>query len=82
DLARWACGRTGNVLLDRHFDPYNHGPWFPWAEQESLRTLWRRAAPVVDALERLMAWYRDDPARLTLLTKFLINGGSTDEFDW
>lgn len=81
-LARWACGRTGNVLLDRHFDPYNHGPWFPWAEREPLCRLWRRAAPSVAALERLMAWYQTDQTRLTLLTNFLINGGSTDEFDW
>jgi hypothetical protein len=28
ELARWACHRTGNAMLDQHFDPYHDGPWF------------------------------------------------------
>ena len=31
ELARYACGRTGNPILDCELDPGGQGPWFSWA---------------------------------------------------
>jgi len=85
ELARWACARTNNPLLDHHFDPYERGPWFTWAEDlPRVRRWWQRAAPVVEMLHRLMAWYEQDPANLAKLTRFFMEGDTNDltEFDW
>ena len=51
ELARWACRRTGNPLLDRpsaaHWvEPYHDGLWLSWEsepEVEQTRSAWRRA---------------------------------------
>ena len=84
ELARWACHRTGNVMLDRHFDPYDQGPWFTWREPdlEQLRTAWRRAKPVITAFERLLAWYETDPGKLYHLASYLMKGASCEPLDW
>jgi hypothetical protein len=83
ELARWACGNTGNPLLDHHFDPYNAGPWYTWAEElPRVRRWWQRARPVVDMFHRLMAWCEQDQANLTKLTHFFINGDNINDFDW
>lgn len=85
ELARWACRRTGNHLLDGSFDPYHDGPWLCWeseAELEQVRSAWRRAGPVIEQFRRLMAWYEAEPGRITLLTNFLLEGKNYEELDW
>ncbi len=82
ELARWACRRTGNVLLDRHFDAYRDGPWFLWEELDTVKNAWFRAQPVKQALERVWKWVNDDPAHITALARFLMDGGSTDQLNW
>lgn len=84
ELARWACHRTGNVMLDQHFDPYGDGPWLTWRESDLLqiKTAWRRARPVIDVFHRLMHWYETDTSNLMKLADFLMNGGNCNELDW
>jgi hypothetical protein len=84
ELARWACHRTGNVMLDQHFDPCHDGPWFTWRENDlrQIKTAWRRAKPVIDVFQRLMRWYETDPGRLMKLADFIMNGGNCHELDW
>ncbi|MBN1220819.1 MAG: hypothetical protein JXM69_17995 [Anaerolineae bacterium] len=84
ELARWAGHRTGNVMLDQHFDPYREGPWFTWREPdvEQLKTAWRRAKPVIEVLDRLLAWYEQDHGRLAQLADFLMNGGNCHDLAW
>ncbi|MCQ3972392.1 MAG: hypothetical protein DPW09_02975 [Anaerolineae bacterium] len=85
ELARWACHRTGNPLLDRDFDPYHDGPWFRWAaeaEVEQTRSAWRRARPVIEQFRRLMEWYEADTSRLTVLANFLMEGMNHEQLDW
>jgi hypothetical protein len=85
ELARWACRRTGNHLLDREFDPNNDGPWLRWeaeSEVEQTRSAWRRARPVIEQFRRLMDWYEADPSRLTLLANFLMEHINHEQLDW
>jgi len=83
ELARWACHRTGNVMLDRHVDPYQAGPWFSWHHDlDEIRHAWRRAQPVIQVFQRLMNWYEHDSSNLAKLANFMMNGGNTDELDW
>jgi len=81
ELARFACHRTGNPILDHHFNPYGHGPWFRWDEVEEIRIAWQRAQPVLKAFDRLMAWYETDTQNLMYLTDFLL-GGRDDSLNW
>lgn len=85
ELARWACHRTGNHLLDRDFDPYHDGPWLNWVSEsdvEQTRSAWRRARPVIEQFRRLMEWYEADTSRLTLLANFLMEGINHEQLDW
>lgn len=90
ELARWACRRTGNHLLDlegtiRWGDPNQDGSWLRWTsalEVEQTRSAWRRARPVIDQFRRLMTWYEADPNRLSLLADFLMEGINYDHLDW
>jgi hypothetical protein len=82
ELARWACRRTGNVILDRHFDPYRDGPWFRWNELSEVQNTWQRAQPVIHALDRLRVWAEADPDNLAALARFLMRGGSTEPLNW
>jgi hypothetical protein len=64
ELARWACHRTGNPILDRTFDPESSESWFTWAgDLPAVRRYFRQARPLIEELERLMAWYERDPNR-------------------
>ncbi len=82
-VARWVCGRTGNILLDHSFRPYQDGPWFKWDEDlERVREAWRRARPTLDYGHRLEQWYQHDPGNLSKLADFLMEGTNYDEFDW
>ncbi len=82
-VARWVCARTGNFILDQHFDPYHDGPWFTWAEDlPRVRKAWRRAKPVLDYGHRLEQWYQNDSSNLSKLAQFLMEGTNYDEFDW
>ena len=85
ELARWACHRTGNHLLDRVFEPHHDGPWLSWASEsdvEQTRSAWRRARPVIEQFRRLMEWYEADTSRLTLLANFLMEGINYEQLDW
>ncbi len=84
ELARWACHRTGNVILDQHFNPYQSGPWFTWRENDLLqiKTAWRRARPVINVFHRLMQWYEQDSTNLLKLANFIMQGGSCEQLDW
>lgn len=85
ELARWTCRRTGNLLLDRPFNPAEDGPWLVWeaeSDLEQVRSAWRRARPVIDQFRRLMAWYEADHSRLTLLANFLMEGNDYEQLDW
>jgi hypothetical protein len=82
ELARWACGRTGNFILDQSFD-LNRGPWLSWQNDlEQVRTAWRRARPVIDQFHRLIDWVEADQSRLTLLTYALMEGTHYDHLEW
>src|SRR5512137_2760662 len=70
ELARWACGATGNVILDQPFDPQRQGPWYAWDLATSFQIAWRRARPVIRQSERLLAWSQDTTNLITL-TRFL-----------
>lgn len=85
ELARWACRRTGNHLLDRTFDPDGDGPRLRWAveaEVEQTRSAWRRARPLIAQFKRLMEWYEADTSRLTFLANFLMEGINHEQLDW
>ncbi len=80
ELVRWACGRTGNFLLD-HFSRHN-GLWLNWRDVPEIRVAYRRAKPAIDQLQRLMSWYEADAARLATLAHCLIEGVNHDHLDW
>jgi hypothetical protein len=83
ELARWACHRTGNVMLDRSFDPHHDGPWFTWADDlAEIKHAWRRAQPLLKALQRVTAWCEQDNTHIAKLAHFIMEGGSTDELTW
>lgn len=83
ELARWACAKTGNPLLDRHFDPFQHGPWYSWAEDlPRVRRWWQRARPVLEMFHRLLAWYEQDPTNLAKLTHYFIEGDNLNDLNW
>jgi len=80
ELVRWACGRTGNFLLDMY--SHRQSGWLRWDDAEEVRVAYRRAQPVMAHLQRLMTWYEQDPARLALLTQCLTKGVNYDHLDW
>lgn len=80
ELVRWACGRTGNFLLDRF--SRHPGLWLSWRDAPEIRIAYRRAQPALAQLTRLMAWYEADPARLALLARCLTEGVNHDHLDW
>ncbi len=84
EIARWACHRTGNIVLDRHFDPNDSGTvWLRWGEHlETVKTATRRARSVMRAFHRLMDWYQAEPTRLGKLADFLIKGDDCNELNW
>ena len=81
ELARWACRRTGNFILDQTFD-LERGPWLSWQDPEQARTAWRRARPVIEQFRRLTEWVEADESRLTLLAYALMEGNHYDELEW
>ncbi len=84
NLARWACCHPmQNVILDRHFELFEDGPFFRWDEHlEELKLAWRQAKPTVDALARLMRWYGVDNANLRKLASFIMKGTDCNVLDW
>jgi hypothetical protein len=83
ELARWACHRTGNFMLDRRFDPYDKGPWLTWqGDLEEVKVAWRRARPIIEAFDRLMRWRLAGEANIAALAHFIMTGGSCDRLDW
>jgi hypothetical protein len=80
ELVRWACGKTGNFILDRPASPpYLH---LGWDQLLEVKTAWLRARPLLAQRDRLMRWYEQDPARLTLLADVLMDGKNHDYLDW
>ncbi|MEM7348696.1 MAG: hypothetical protein AAF485_31080, partial [Chloroflexota bacterium] len=82
EMIRWACHETKNPILDRQFDPYRDGPWFPWDDVDEVRYAWQRAQGVIKAFQRLMTWYEEDCSRLGLLAEFLMEGKHCDDLTW
>ena len=83
ELARYACGRTGNPILDCELDPGGQGPWFSWAaDLEQVRAAWRRAQPVLTQFRNLITWGEADSSRLTLLATSLMEGINYDQLEW
>ena len=83
ELARYACGRTGNPILDCELDPGGQGPWFSWAaDLEQVRAAWRRAQSVLAQFRNLITWGEADSSRLTLLDTYLMEGIDYDKLEW
>ena len=83
ELARYACGRTGNPILDCELDPGGQGPWFSWAaDLEQVRAAWRRAQPVLAQFRNLITWSEAGSSRLTLLATSLMEGIDYDQLEW
>jgi hypothetical protein len=83
ELARWACRRTGNPLLDRQFDLTN-GPWMAWraaTDLETVKSAWRRARSVIEQFHRLTAWC-EEYSHLVALTHFLMEGTDSEQLNW
>ena len=82
-LARWACHRTGNAILDlpppgwgqdgrRTLNPYRLSHHFTWREVDQLRMFWQAAKPLVKSLEAWMSeWNRTGEPYLVNLINFL-----------
>jgi len=82
ELARWACHRTGNLLLDQVFGP-EQGPWFGWAHHlDFIKSGWQRARPVLEAGRRLEAWCEREADHLALLAEILMEGIHYELLDW
>lgn len=82
ELVRWACGRTGNYILDTCPGRGLNPPVFNWDSVDEVRVAWRRARPVLEQYERLVTWLEQDEARLALLARCLIDGINYDHLDW
>ena len=88
ELGRWVCRRTQNVLLDQAYDPRLGSPYFTWRSNDlaQLKSAWSRAKPVIEQKDKLLKWYQDDPSRLALLAKFLMDEGfdheQYEQLDW
>lgn len=84
ELARYSCHKTDNLILDQTFNPYSgqarqSGPWLTWANHlTQVAASWKRAKPVLHWFQRLMAWYDDEPGRLSALAQFIIDGAELE----
>jgi hypothetical protein len=79
ELARFACHRTGNVVLDQVFNPYQNGPWLTWAnEMSQLAQCWKRAKPVIGQCNRLVAWCEHEPGNIAKLAGFVMGGAEIE----
>jgi hypothetical protein len=76
------------VLLDHAYDPRPGTPHFTWRASDlaQLRSAWSRAKPVIEQKDKLLKWYQDDPSRLAILARFLMEKGFDHEhyeqLDW
>lgn len=82
EFVRWACGRTGNYILDSWRGALFSVSPFTWEMAGEVRVAWRRAWPVLDRFEGLVAWLEQDEARLALLARCLIEGINYDHLEW
>ncbi|MCP4992896.1 MAG: hypothetical protein GY934_03785 [Gammaproteobacteria bacterium] len=84
EIARWACHKSGNIVLDRCFAPHDKGTvWLQWGDHlAAVKMATRRARPVMKAFHRLMDWYQAEPTRLSKLANFLIKGDDCNELNW
>ncbi len=82
ELVRWACGRTGNIILDRAYDPPDDYRFPSWSELEQVKGAWFWARPVIDQHRRLAKWIEADKSRLALLAYALMEGDCYDELEW
>jgi hypothetical protein len=83
-LARWACSRSGNLVLDQVIEPDLPTTWIAWEDEAKLAQLrqdWPRAKQLVAWGEQLEGWHSRDMTNLTRLADFL--AGEVDRtFDW
>lgn len=84
ELARYSCHKTGNIFLDKSFNPYSDtarqsGPWYTWTNHLSqVAESWKRARPVLRWFHRLMQWYEYEPGRLSALAQFIMAGARVE----
>jgi len=86
-LARWVCHRSGNLILDSVFDPYDPLclSWIPWDDQEqvtALRAAWPVAQRLIPKLNEIMEWYQADPSSLVALADFLTEDTDDDALQY
>jgi hypothetical protein len=73
-LARWACHRTGNPILDNinYCDECGHSYQLRWSDLAEIKTAWQQARPAREKLGRLAAWHAADPGCLSNIARFLM----------
>lgn len=82
ELARWVCGTTGNVILDRTYADYERYGWFHWdTDLETIKSHWLRAKPVIDQFHKLVEWCKEQKNLITF-AHFLMEGGDYDQLNW
>lgn len=84
-LARWACGTTGNPILDWSFSSYyeQNEKQFLWeSDVEKARMAWQEAKPVIEQFDRLLQWCRKSAKNLANLAEFLMEGKNVERLDW
>ncbi len=84
-LARWACGTSGNPILDWSFSSYYE--WnerrFSWqADVEKAMMAWQEAQPVIAQFDRLLKWCQERADNLVSLAEFLTEGKNVERLDW
>lgn len=92
-LARWACGNSGNPILDApplEWDeddsnetqsPQQRPLRFIWDDAERLRKVWGWARPIVEQLKNLLWWINQDETNLVRLFTFFVEG-DYDQLEW
>lgn len=81
NMARWACGDTGNVILDTTYKRFEDGPWYEWHTLQAIKRAWQRAHPIVLQREPFLKW-ASEPGRLARLTRFLMQDTKGDHYEW
>ena len=87
ELARWACGLSGNPLLDRTIEPDRPGTWVSWDDQAALdrfKAAWPQAKSRLVWGDQLEAWAQADESNLAQLVDFLTGEGPdpTVDLEW
>lgn len=84
-LARWACGRSGNPMLDWSYSAYygQSDSRLSWAtDLERAKTAWDEAKPLVEQFHKLMGWCQKSAGPLIFLADFIMEGKNAGQLDW